>query len=154
MFGYLDASYASHKDSKSHTGYTFGLGITQATRAFSAALSSTEAENAAAVEATKETLWFRQLLNDLGFHQLEPTVLYADSESMIALAENTGSAHKRVKHYITRVNFMIEQVKKGNIVLKHVSTFDNVADILTKPLGPQNFIRHRTHLVAWYAVSY
>ena len=99
------------------------------------------------MEATKETLWFRQLLNDLGFHQLEPTVLYADSASMIALAENTGSAHKRVKHYITRVNFMIEQVKKGNIVLKHVSTFDNVADILTKPLGPQDFVRHRTHLL-------
>lgn len=154
LFGYLDASYASHKDSKSHTGYAFGLGnpsnacfFSRTTKQTNVTLSSTEAENAAAVEATKETLWFRQLLDDLGFHQLEPTVLYADSASMIALAENTGSAHKRVKHYITRVNFMIEQVKKGNIVLKHVSTFDNVADILTKPLGPQDFIRHRTHLL-------
>ena len=97
------------------------------------------------MEATKKTLWFRQLLNDLGFHQLEPTVLYADSALMIALAENTGSAHKRVKHYITRVNFMIKQVRKGNIALKHDSTFDNVTDILTKPPGPQDFIRDRTH---------
>ena len=82
LFGYLDATYACHSDSKSHTGYTFGLGdhwnasFFSRTTKHNVTLSSTEAENAAAVEATKETLWFRHLLTDLGFYQLEPTVLY------------------------------------------------------------------------------
>ena len=111
-------------------------------------MSSTEAENAAAVEVTKETLWFRHLLSDLGFHQLEPTVLYSASKSMITLASAYSGNHKRVKHYLTRVNFMIEQVKKGNVGLKHVSIKHNVTDnILTKPLGPQDFIRLRAQLL-------
>ena len=64
LFGYLDAAYACHSDSKSRTGYTFGLGdhrnasfFSRTTKQTNVTLSSTEAENAAAVEANKETLW-------------------------------------------------------------------------------------------------
>ena len=42
--------------------------------------------------------------------------------SMITLASAYSGNHKRVKHYLTRINFMIEEVKKCNVVLKHVST--------------------------------
>jgi hypothetical protein len=48
-------------------------------------LSSSEAENAAAVEATKELVWFRQLLQELGFPQLKPTLLFVDNASVISL---------------------------------------------------------------------
>jgi hypothetical protein len=154
LYGYLDAAYACHEDSKSHTGYSFCLNdpsgamfFSRTTKQTNVTLSSTEAENAAAVEATKEALWFRQLLMDLGFAQLEPTVMFSDSASMITLAAEFSGSHKRVKHYITRVNYMIEQVEKGHIQLKHVSGTENVSDMLTKPLGPQDFIRLRTHLL-------
>jgi hypothetical protein len=154
LYGYLDAAYASHTDSKSHTGYSFcfndpasAMFFSRTTKQTNVTLSSTEAENAAAVEATKEALWFRQLLLDLGFAQLEPTVMFSDSASMITLASAYSGNHKRVKHYMTRVNFMIEQVQKGHIQLKHVSGTENVSDMLTKPLGPQDFIRLRAHLL-------
>lgn len=154
LYGYLDAAYACHADSKSHTGYSFCLDdpcnamfYSRTMKQTNVTLSSTEAENSAAVEATKEALWFRQLLMDLGFVQLEPTVMFSDSASMITLASSYSGNHKRVKHYITRVNFMIEQVQKGHIQLKHVSGTMNVSDMLTKPLGPQDFIRLRAHLL-------
>jgi hypothetical protein len=67
LFCDVDAAYGTHPDSKSHTGYCFGLGDTENGMFFSrtvkqqnVTLSSTEAENAAAVEATKEVVWFRQ----------------------------------------------------------------------------------------------
>ena len=152
---YVDASYATHPDSKSHTGYCFSLGDTMAmfySRTFkqsNVTLSSTEAENAAAVEATKEIMWFRELLGELGFPQLEPTLMFADNASMITLANDFSGNHKRVKHYMTRINFMIEQVQLQSIRLEHVSSEDNVADILTKPLGPTAFLRLRPILMGY-----
>ena len=154
LFCYVDAAYATHPDAKSHTGYCFGLGETNNGMFFSrtvkqknVTLSSTEAENAAAVEATKEVMWFRQLLGELGFHQVKPTLMFSDSASMIALAEDYSGNHKRVKHFLTRVNFMMEQVRLGCVEFQHVSTVDNVADILTKPLGPVDFVRLRSLLL-------
>ena len=152
---YVDAAYATHPDSKSHSGYCFSLGDTLAmfySRTFkqtNVTLSSTEAENAAAVEATKEIVWFRALLEELGFPQLEPTLVYADNASMITLANDFSGNHKRVKHYMTRINYMIEQVKLQSIKFEHVSSEDNVADILTKPLGPTAFLRLRPRLMGY-----
>jgi hypothetical protein len=151
----VDASYASHPDSKSHTGYCFSLGDTLAmfySRTFkqtNVTLSSTEAENAATVEATKEIMWFRDLLTELGFPQIKPTLVFADNASMIKLATDFSGNHKRVKHYMTRINFMIEQIKLGTIHLEHVATELNVADILTKPLGPTAFLRLRPLLMGY-----
>jgi hypothetical protein len=154
LFCYVDAAYASHPDSKSHTGYCFGLGdphngmfYSRTVKQGNVTLSSTEAENAAAVEATKEIMWFRQLLEELGFPQMKPTLVFADNASMITLAEDYSGNHKRVKHYLTRVNFMIEQVRMGSVEFQHVTSELNVADILTKPLGPVEFLRLRGPLL-------
>lgn len=154
LYCYVDAAYATHPDSKSHTGYGFCLGdshnamfYSRTVKQTNVTLSSTEAENAAAVEATKEILWFRQLLEELGFPQLHPTIVFADNASMIHLAEDFSGNHKRVKHYITRINFMIDQVKDSIVAFQHVPSELNVADILTKPLGPTDFLRLRPLLL-------
>ena len=44
-------------------------------------LSSTEAELYAAVEATKDIVFLRAILEELGFPQLIPTTLYVDNQS-------------------------------------------------------------------------
>ena len=113
LFCYVDASYASHVDSKSQSGYCFYLGnhlgmfFSRTFKQSNITLSSTECENAAAVEATKEIIWFRGLLAELGFPQLEPTIIHADNKSMITLANDYSGNYKRVKHYLTRINFMV-----------------------------------------------
>jgi hypothetical protein len=152
--GWVDASYATHGDSKSHTGYCLSLGsarngmfYSRTLKQSNVTLSSTEAENAAAVECVKEIIWFRQLLAELGLPQASPTVLRADNSSMITLAQAFSGQHKKTKHFMVKINFMIENVKNGEIVLNHVPSEANIADILTKPLGPVDFIRLRPLLL-------
>jgi hypothetical protein len=150
---FVDAAHATHPDSRSHIGLCFsfpGLGAMfycASKKGLRVVLESTEAETDAAVEGTKEVIYFRQLLLELGFPQEAPTVIYADNTSMITLATDFSGNHKRVKHYITRINFLIEQVRDRVITFTHVGTQDNVADILTKPLGPIDFLRLRPRLL-------
>ena len=155
LFCFVDAAYATYVDGKSHTGYCFSLGgilamfFSRSCKQSNVTLSSTEAENAAAVEATKDILWFRLLLQEIGFPQLTPTVVYADNASMIVLANDFSGSFKRVKHYAVRINFMIEQVRLHIIELVHVEGDLNTADILTKPLGPTLFEFHRPRLLGY-----
>ena len=88
-------------------------------------LSSIEAENAVAVDAGIEIKWFRDFLDELEFPQAEPTVVFADNSSMIGL------------------------IKTNVIQFTHVTSENNIADILTKPLGPQQFIHLRDILLGY-----
>jgi hypothetical protein len=150
---FVDAAHATHPDSRSHIGLCFsfpGLGAMfycSSRKGLRVVLESTEAETDAGVEGAKEIIYFRQLLLEIGFPQEEPTLIYADNTSMITLATDFSGNHKRVKHYITRINFLIEQVRDRIITFTHVGTKDNVADILTKPLGPIDFLRLRPRLL-------
>jgi hypothetical protein len=154
LFCWVDASHGTHMDSKSHSGYCFSFGIFISGMFYSKSfkqsivtLSTMESENYAAVEATKEILWFRSLLKELGFPQVKPTQVFADNASMITIAEDFSGNHKKVKHFLTRINFLIENVKNQIITFTHVPSSDNVADILTKPLGPIDFLRLRPKLL-------
>ena len=68
---------------------------------------------------------------------------------MITLANDYSGNYKRVKHYITRINFLIEQVKNEVISFQFVESKFNVADILTKPLGPREFLFLRSKLLGY-----
>jgi hypothetical protein len=151
---WCDAAYAVHPDGKSQTGYGFkcagsqsGLFYSRSTKQTNVALSSTEAELNAAFEAVKDVVWFRELLAELGFIQSAPTVVYVDNASLITLASQYSGNHKRVKHFLVRLNFLIDQVKNGVVNFVKVHTDDNVADCLTKPLGPTALIPKRDSLL-------
>ena len=143
---WCDASYATHPDGKSHTGYGFklahtgsGLFYARSTKQANVALSSTEAELNAAVECVKDVVWFRQLMTDLGFPPKEPTKIYVDNASLIVLSTEFSGNHKRVKHFLVRLNFLIDMVENGVVIFEKVSTTRNIVDPLTKPLGPSEF---------------
>lgn len=65
LMAWVDAAYATHPDSKSHTGYCFSLGwlgamfYSKSSKQSIVTLSSTEAEIVAGVECAKEIIWFR-----------------------------------------------------------------------------------------------
>jgi hypothetical protein len=91
--GYTNADWASDRnDRKSTSGYVFMLGrgtMSWSSRKQSAiVLSSTEAEYIVGGHATKEAVWLRRLLSDLGQNVTELTVLHIDNQSSIALAHN------------------------------------------------------------------
>jgi hypothetical protein len=97
------------------------------------ALSSTEAEYIAGLEAGKQIKWMRNLLGEFGYKFNSPSILYLDNQSAISVAKNPEH-HGRMKHLDLRFHWLRDNVEAGMIIPKHVGTADMVADILTKPL--------------------
>jgi hypothetical protein len=82
--GYADAAYANTNDYKSTSGYVFqmagGMITWHSKKQTTIALSSTEAEYVALCEARHEACWLRNLLEELGESQLEPTLIKGDND--------------------------------------------------------------------------
>ena len=98
------------------------------------ALSTTEAEYMAAVEAGKEILWMKDFIGELGIRQDEYR-LYCDSQSAIHLAKN-ATYHSRTKHIQRRYHWIRERVEEREFVLTKIHTAENGSDMLTKVLTP------------------
>jgi len=90
----------------------------------------------ALAEATKEALHLRHLTNSFGMPQLAPTVIFCDSQSAIALSKNNARQHDRSKHIDIRYHFIREQ---SDVIYEHIESANNLADILTKSLGAEQF---------------
>ena len=87
----------------------------------------------ALAKATAEAIWLRHLLSELGFPQPNPTIIYSDSQSAIALSENP-KYHSRSKHVDTQFHFTREKIQSTEIAIHYIPTSDMTADILTKAL--------------------
>lgn len=141
LVGYVDADWASDKkDSKSYSGYCFKLAkgciAWNSKKQSIVAQSSAESEYTALSEATNESTYLQQLIEEIDFGKyiLRPTVIFNDNTSAIKLTENP-MFHKRTKHIAIRVHNVRQQVEEGNVVIRHLGTEAMVADILTKALG-------------------
>ena len=109
-------------------------------------MSSTEAEIMAASLAALEAVFLRGLLSELDCLQKSPTVLGVDNQGAIALAKNYVS-NSRTKHIERRHLKIRELVEEFVVKPEFVPTNDNVADILSKPLGKDKFEKFRRVLL-------
>lgn len=100
--------------------------------------SSTEAEYRSVALATCELIWINQLLRDLLVTITGPAKLYCDNKSAIHIATNPVF-HERTKHIEIDCHTVRDQIKAGRLKTFHVSTGNQLADILTKPLHPGPF---------------
>jgi hypothetical protein len=152
LFGYSDASYIAHGDSKSQLGYCFFLNLTSGTicsrtlKASTVSHSSTEAEIKALDEAIRQCVWLRGFLSELYFPQAEPTTIYIDSLSAKTLSEQY-KINNNSSHMIMRLNYIHQEIKSGTINLQYIDTTNQVADILTKLLPINAFVKLRTILL-------
>jgi hypothetical protein len=152
LYATVDASYGNHVDRKSHTGCTLHIGrnsgsfLTRSKKQTVTADSSTIAELIAAFTATKEIMWARSLLTEIGYPQLAPTIVYEDNMSTIAMVNNDGNSQK-TKHIDIRYNLTREQVKNKVIAMEHLNTENMTSDILTKPLAGTPFLHLRPLLL-------
>jgi len=110
-------------------------------------LSSTESETYSATETAKDVVYFRNVLEELGFPTIKPTSIKVDNQSLIALATKFSGNHKRVRHFLSRINYLIEQVDGKVITLDYIDTKLNTADQLTKPLSEPAFVLARQRLM-------
>jgi hypothetical protein len=95
--------------------------------------STTEAELVAAHEAVKEVIWLTRLFSQITNLKHLP-ILQVDNAAAVKLAQNP-EFHRRTKHIAIKYFFIREKLPERKVGIQQVSTHDQVADIMTKPLA-------------------
>lgn len=145
--GYSDSDYAGDLDDrKSTSGYLFmlssGAVCWSSKKQPVVTLSTTEAEFIAAASCACHATWLRRIMKELGQAQQDSTTVFCDNSSTIKLSKNPVM-HGRSKHIDVRFHFLREMTKNKIVQLVHCNTQEQVADILTKPLKTDVFLKMR-----------
>lgn len=137
---YCDADYAASEGRKSMMAFLFklaGAAVSWMSKLEpTVAISSTESEYMALLQAVKESIWIQRFLKELGRYSMVKNVdrIMEDNQGAIALAHNP-EYHARTKHIDVQYHFVRECVEMGKVELVYCPTEDMVADALTKPLA-------------------
>lgn len=91
-------------------------------------LSLAETEYRSIRKVVGELTWLHRLLIELTL----PIKVYCDSQSAIHIAHNPVF-HKSTKHIEIDCHFARSKLQEGLIYLNHISTNDQLTDILTRP---------------------
>lgn len=148
--GYVDADWAGDiHDRRSTSGYVFKLFgsviLWSSKKQMCVTLSSAESEYVALSLCIVEANWLRSILSDFNINCNNITI-FEDNQSVIKLANNSEN-NKRLKHIDIKYRYIVEQVNKGLISLKYINTSENIADILTKPLGKTLFDKFKINML-------
>ncbi|KAG8501378.1 hypothetical protein CXB51_003478 [Gossypium anomalum] len=140
LVSYSDSDWAGCiDDMKSTSGYFFTLGSSvfcwSSKKQQTVAQSTTEVEYIAVVN---QAIWLRKLLHDLNENQCDPTEIMVDNQSAVSIAKNPVF-HGKTKHFKIKFHFVREAEQYKEVSLVHCCSQDQLADILTKPLGTARF---------------
>ncbi|WJZ87694.1 hypothetical protein VitviT2T_007058 [Vitis vinifera] len=100
--------------------------------------SSIEAEYQLVSSITSEINWICSLLTKLGVTLPTPLVIYCDNVGATYLCSNLVF-HSCMKYVAIDYHFIQDQVQSGALRVIHVSSTDQLADTLTKPLPGSRF---------------
>jgi hypothetical protein len=144
--GWPDASWGDNLDDRKSTGgYLFFIGnclVSWASRKQGyVALSTNNAEFGALAEACKEAFYIRGIINEIIPSFLpasRPIQIFEDNEGTISQARNNilNSANRTIA---LKFHFVREEMQAKRVFLSHVTSQDQLADILTKALPTQTF---------------
>ena len=103
----------------------------------------------ALASATQKAVWLWQLSDDMNIEMSGPTVIFEDNQSTICMAHNP-QFHGCTKHIGIKYHYMREQINNNMIELRYCWTNDMIADIFTKGLSQEKFMKLRD---VWYAYT-
>jgi len=153
LFAYSDADWAGCPDNrKSSSGYCVFLGSNllswSSKKQPTVSRSSTEVEYKAVANAAVELIWIQALFRELGVFLSYAPILFCDNIGATYLSSNPAF-HSRTKHIAIDYHFVRERVAFKTLLVKFLSSKDQVSDILTKPLVPHRFNQLKTNLNVW-----
>ena len=110
---YADCAYGVHPDGRSQGGFSLHIGrgnapffVHSKRQSECVAVGSMEGEYVCLSSAARKVLEFRYFLEDIGFPQTAPTVIYEDNMSAINLAKapaiSRKSRHIHIRHHFIR----------------------------------------------------
>jgi hypothetical protein len=146
--------------SKSRSGYAItyaGCPIIWASKLQTqTALSTTEAEYVALSTALRELIPLMELVKEVRHHGIDvdyipPVVhckVFEDNSGAIEMAR-LPKIRPRTKHINNTYHHFREYVDRGEITILSIPTEDQPADLLTKPLPLEAFLKHRRFLLGW-----
>ena len=149
---YVDASSTTHSDMKGHTGCVMMMSPhggplwAASVKQKLVSKSSTEAELIALDYTIAQLMAVKYLLLDLGYN-VEPMVVFQDNKSTIKMTEKGYDVGSNTKHVLVRYFYIKERIDCGDIKIVYLPTTDMIADLLTKPLTGNLFLRLRKSMM-------
>ena len=144
---YIDASFATHPNRRSHTGVYVTLGqggmYTKSTMHKINTTSSCESEIVALAKGMQQSLWARNFLTGQGFPSL-PVQVYQDNQAAIQLIERGRPAAEQTRHIDIGYYWVTDLALRGHIAIEFCPTLAMVADFFTKPLQGALFLKLRS----------
>lgn len=148
---FVDSDYAGDSvDRKSTSGYVIRMHgnviFWKSKKQNVVAKCSTFAEYIALSEAVTEVLFIRNLCDEIFEMRLSnPFKIFEDNSGAVAIAK-FGNFTKNSKHIEVQYHFINENYQKKIINIVKVETDRNLADMLTKALSKDKFMKNRLKL--------
>jgi hypothetical protein len=139
VVAYVDAAYAIHNDSKSHTGVVIYVGNTlvyvSSRKQKCMSKSPTEAELIGLTDNLGLIELFHEFVEFVMMKRVNPPTIYQDCNAVVSLVTK-GGGQTRTKHLRARMNLGREMVNEERVVVTHISGENMIADGFSKPYDP------------------
>ncbi len=139
---YIDAAFAAHEDSKSHSGvavFIAGVLVYAASKKQQCVMKSpTESELVALSDYVGFIELFHEFVTFLASDQISVPIIYQDSTSVITLVTQGGGV-TRTRHLHNHMHLVKEAVDDNHINICHCKTQEMIADGFIKPLEGIDF---------------
>lgn len=141
VIAYSDADWGGdHTDRKSISGMVIyhneNLISWSSRKQQTVSLSSAEAEYISAAMCVSDLLFIKGLSQE--FKVLDSVVLFVDNQSALKMINNSENT-KRTKHIDIKFHFIKDSITKKLLSVQYVTSEQNIADVMTKPLCSTKF---------------
>ena len=121
--------------------------ISYVSKSLKSAEYTAEAEYAAAYQSTRDVIFVRNLCSDMGYELKGKLALAVDNEAAVKIAYNHGVT-ARNKHFDRAFHLIRQEITYQRLVVFHVKTRLQRADLLTKALDMDTFVNNRKHVLS------